>query len=119
MPQTISDAVRSIGSRALEIAEQVIVQEAERVFSAAREQWPVSRRRKPIHSRELLHLEIARDGGRIRVKISNSAKYAWYIKGKAQGGRQTWWVLVGSPMQRAQREAAIAIAEEVARGGTS
>ena len=117
---TVSSAVAAIGEQAQAVARDVLVAEAERVYAEALAAWPVSRRprtlRHPGHSRDTMRFEIVQGAGTLGVRFFNDAAYTLYIKGKAQGGRSTWRALVVLPVRRVEREAAIAIVEEVTRG---
>lgn len=90
----------------------VIEQRVEQVHREAERAWPVKT------GRSLASLEVG-----IRLPTStavegfvrNAAPYAYYIRGKAQNGKQTYIALIRTPMRAAARDIAAEIGPELRR----
>lgn len=121
MQVEVDDGTERLVRAALEQTAPTVVREIERrvdqVIADARSAWPVRTGRSRAALVSGLRLP---DADTVEGFVRNDVDYAFYIKGRQQGGKSTYVELVRKPMRRAAddivAELGQAIVTEIERG---
>ena len=121
MQVVVDDGTERIVRAALEQTAPVVVREVEErvdaVLAEARSQWPVRTGQSRGGLVSGLRLP---DAETVEGFVFNDVDYAYYIKGRAQGGKSTYVELVRKPMkaaaERLVQDLGEAIVDEIERG---